>query len=86
MGTDGHTASVFPQQIELWKEEKLCTVAKHPDSGQQRVTFTGHLINAASRVVFLVTGEEKAVIVKRIIQKTENYTDYPASLVNPNYG
>lgn len=86
MGGDGHTASIFPNQSVLWNEPQLCTVGTHPDSGQKRVSFTGRLINAAARVVFLVTGEEKAPLVKKVVTKTGNYSDYPASLVDPYHG
>lgn len=83
MGDDGHTASVFPDQIDLWKKERLCTVATHPVSKQRRITFTGHLINAANKVIFTVAGESKAMIAATVIRRTENYTEYPASLVDP---
>jgi 6-phosphogluconolactonase len=86
MGSDGHTASIFPHQQALWNEESLCTVGTHPDSGQQRVTFTGHLINAAARVAFLVTGLEKAGVVKEVVTRTGNFADYPAALVDPHHG
>ena len=86
MGADGHTASIFPHEVDLWNAESLCTVGTHPESGQKRVTFTGHLINAAAWVLFLVTGNEKSEIVKKVITRTGNYSDYPASLVAPNRG
>ncbi len=86
MGADGHTASIFPYEADLWYADSLCTVGIHPESGQKRVTFTGHLINAANRVFFLVTGEEKAEIAQKVINRTGNYRDYPASLVAPNQG
>jgi 6-phosphogluconolactonase len=86
MGSDGHTASIFPHEIDLWNAESICTVGTHPESGQKRVTFTGDLINAAARVLFLVTGDEKSEIVKKVITRTGNYSDYPASLVAPNRG
>lgn len=86
MGTDGHTASIFPNQINLWNKETLCTVGIHPETGQKRISFTGHLINAATRVLFLVTGEEKQPVVESIIQSSGKYKDYPASLVSPHQG
>jgi 6-phosphogluconolactonase len=86
MGADGHTASIFPHQASLWNEEQLCTVGTHPDSGQQRVTFTGHLINAAAWVAFLVTGQEKAGLVKEVVTRTGSFAGYPASLVDPHHG
>ena len=56
MGDDGHTASIFPHEIELWDASESCAVATHPDSGQKRVTISGDVINNASAVAFLVTG------------------------------
>ncbi|MAZ27273.1 MAG: 6-phosphogluconolactonase [Cytophagaceae bacterium] len=84
MGDDGHTASVFPHQIELWRANKNCVVATHPDSGQKRVSITGKVINNANTVVFLVTGAGKAEKVEEILNKEEGYEQYPASLVNPD--
>lgn len=84
MGDDGHTASIFPQEIDLWNSNKNCEVATHPDSGQKRITLTGKVINNAESVVFLVTGENKAVKVREVTRKQGDYKNYPASLVNPN--
>lgn len=86
MGTDGHTASIFPNQIELWNVEQLCTVGTHPESGQKRVTFTGQLINAARKVVFLVAGKEKSQVAGDVIRRSGQWKDYPASLVAPSRG
>ena len=86
MGDDGHTASIFPHQIELWDSEKLCEVATHPDSGQLRITITGKLINNADTVVFLVTGKNKSTKLREIIKKEGDYSNYPASLVVPEIG
>jgi 6-phosphogluconolactonase len=86
MGDDGHTASIFPHEIELWYSEKYCEVAIHPDSGQNRVSITGQLINNAVTVAFLVTGESKAEKVDEILNKKGDYKKYPASLVDPKPG
>jgi 6-phosphogluconolactonase len=86
MGPDGHTASIFPRQIAHWYEDKICTVGVHPISGQMRVTFTGMPVNHAKRVIFMITGKEKSEIANKIISKTGNYTDYPASLVHTSNG
>ncbi|MFH6604279.1 6-phosphogluconolactonase [Maribacter algicola] len=86
MGDDGHTASIFPYEIDLWYSKKYCEVATHPDSGQKRITITGQVINNAQEVAFLVTGENKAVKLGEIIDKKGRFKDYPASLVNPRSG
>lgn len=86
MGDDGHTASIFPQEIELWEGADHCVVATHPDSGQKRVSITGTVINKAKAVIFLVTGESKAEKVKEIYGKVGDYKKYPAALVQPQSG
>lgn len=86
MGDDGHTASIFPYEIELWNADDHCVVATHPDSGQKRVSINGEVINQAKEVAFLVTGSGKAEKVTAILEKRESFETYPASLVNPNSG
>jgi 6-phosphogluconolactonase len=83
LGDDGHTASIFPDSIQLWDSSHNCEVATHPDSGQKRVTITGKIINNAKRVAFLVTGASKAEKVREIVKQEGNFRIYPASLVNP---
>ncbi|MCU4164868.1 6-phosphogluconolactonase [Carboxylicivirga caseinilyticus] len=82
MGDDGHTASIFPHQIELWKSDEICTLAQHPLSGQVRVSLTGKTINNSEKIFFLVTGANKAEKAEEIINQSGNYKNYPASLVS----
>ncbi|QRX64560.1 6-phosphogluconolactonase [Dysgonomonadaceae bacterium zrk40] len=87
MGDDGHTASIFPHQMELWDSETNCVAATHPVSGQQRVSLTGRVINAARNVAFLVTGSNKADKVQEIVSKPEvAEKKYPAARVQPESG
>jgi 6-phosphogluconolactonase len=86
MGDDGHTASIFPHEIELWEAADHCVVATHPDSGQKRVSINGKVINMAQEVAFLVTGASKAEKVEAVIEKTPGHEAYPASLVQPKSG
>ena len=84
MGSDGHTASIFPDQMELFNSENLCEVSEHPEKGQKRITLTGKVINNAHNVVFLVTGDQKAPVLSQIIN--DNKQNLPASLVYPAHG
>lgn len=86
MGSDGHTASIFPHEIELWDSDKNCEVATHPESGQKRITITGKVINNAQEVAFLVTGADKLEKVTEILNRAEVAKNYPASLVQPKSG
>jgi len=83
LGNDGHTASIFPDQIQLMNASAPCAVAIHPVTGQKRITVTGNLINAARRVSFIVTGESKSAIVNQIVMKEGRYLEYPAFYVAP---
>ena len=86
LGSDGHTASVFPDQMQLLDAEDTCAVAQHPVSGQQRVTLTGRVLNNAREVVFLITGKGKQERVREILNQEEVAGQYPASHVRPTNG
>ena len=86
MGGDGHTASIFPHQIELLNDSRVCAVGTNPDSGQLRVTLTGPVINNARSVCFLVTGKGKAERIDEIFNKKGVYSSYPASHIDPKSG
>ena len=86
MGGDGHTASIFPHQMELLSAEALCGVATHPESGQRRITLTGKVLNNASEVAFLVTGAEKSQKVEEIVKGKEGSERYPAAHIEPKGG
>ncbi|MDD4427229.1 MAG: 6-phosphogluconolactonase [Paludibacter sp.] len=78
IGDDGHTASIFPDNMALLNSEKLVDTATHPVSGQKRITLTGKTINNADQVVFLVTGKNKSGIIREITRETSDALKYPA--------
>ncbi len=86
LGEDGHTASIFPNQISLLNSDKIYSTAIHPGSGQTRITITGRVINNASNVVFIAAGKNKSKVVGEIINQKGNYKDYPASFINLENG
>jgi 6-phosphogluconolactonase len=86
MGDDGHTASIFPGNLNLIDSEKICEVAVHPLSGQKRITLTGKVINNADFITFLATGQNKARIIEEIYKKKAQYMNYPASSIDPLRG
>jgi 6-phosphogluconolactonase len=83
LGEDGHTASIFPGQMDLLNSVDVCAVAEHPLSKQKRITLTGMTINNARAVVFLVTGSGKKEKVAEIINKRGSWEKYPAAFINP---
>lgn len=67
LGPDGHTASLFPGKPALEEDHHL--VVAVPEAGLEpfvpRITLTFPAFAAASEVVFLVAGEDKAEAAER---------------------
>ena len=86
LGEDGHTASIFPNNIHLFDSNNLFEVSKHPVTKQKRITATGKIINNSKAVSFLATGKNKSGKVYQILEKKSKWKFYPASLVDPKNG
>jgi len=86
LGEDGHTASIFPSDIDLFNSEKLFEVTEHPGTKQKRITATGKIINNAKLVVILVTGEPKSSRVAQILNKLNGWDQLPAARIRPEKG
>lgn len=82
MGDDGHTASIFPNDMSLLHSSRAVAVGVHPVSGQKRITLTGKTICTAKRVTFLVTGESKSEVLRQIIKQEPEAQIYPAAHVH----
>jgi 6-phosphogluconolactonase len=80
LGTDGHTASLFPGSGALGETLRLYVPAR---SGR-RITATFPLLNATDQVIFLVSGKGKAEAVREALQGPPGAV--PASLVQPRGG
>lgn len=80
VGTDGHTASIFPGSEVLHETKRLVAAPWVEKLKSYRITMTLRLINNAASVVFLVSGAEKAEIVKEMAQGPKRY---PAQEIRP---
>ncbi|MFZ7236533.1 6-phosphogluconolactonase [Avibacterium gallinarum] len=85
MGADGHTASLFPHQTNF-DDENLAVIAKHPETGQVRISKTAKLIEQAKRITYLVTGASKAEILKEIQTTPAENLPYPAAKIQAKNG
>jgi 6-phosphogluconolactonase len=88
IGSDGHTASLFPDTENLLDEVKLAVATKSPTSPRDRVSLTLRTINAARHVMFVVAGSDKASVLAQILQAPGDKGDQvlPAGLVQPTDG
>ncbi|MCI7352954.1 MAG: 6-phosphogluconolactonase [[Actinobacillus] rossii] len=85
MGTDGHTASLFPHQTDF-NDPNLAVIAKNPESGQIRISKTAKLIEQAKRITYLVTGASKAEMLKEIQTALPQDLPYPAAKIQAKNG
>ena len=84
LGDDGHTASIFPHELEKFKDSTDCILATHPSSGQNRISLSEKIINNSKEIIFHVTGSGKKYVVDNIINKRGEYIKYPASHIKSN--
>jgi 6-phosphogluconolactonase len=81
---DGHTASLFPGSPLLKGTRALAAAVMLDAKRHNRITVMLPVINDAKNVIFLVSGKNKAAIVKTVIEERDNLL--PASLVMPRKG
>jgi 6-phosphogluconolactonase len=67
IGSDGHTASLFPGSPELDERERWVVATKREHGWVRRVTLTLPVLNAARRTLMLATGRDKAKAVADIL-------------------
>lgn len=84
MGDDGHTASIFPNNLELLRAPETVAIGIHPTTNQKRITLTGNTIIQADEIVFLITGDTKSDVLREIIHCESMSERYPTAFVNTN--
>jgi 6-phosphogluconolactonase len=86
LGEDGHTASLFPGTDAVEECEKHAVAVFVPKLSAWRVTLTLPVLNAARKVLFLVSGKSKSEMVQHIMSNKQPAKEIPATMVNPQNG
>jgi 6-phosphogluconolactonase len=86
MGPEGHTASLFPHQASLHEQQRLVMPVNVPKPPPARLTFTPPVLNAATHILFLVTGTDKEEAVQAVLEGDHQPDEYPAQIVQPSQG
>ncbi|HEU5401283.1 MAG TPA: 6-phosphogluconolactonase [Terriglobales bacterium] len=84
LGTNGHTASLFPHTPLLHESAHLVTAGYIDEVKQSRISFTAPLLNAARNVLFLVTGMDKANVTREVLFGARDPERLPAQLIHPD--
>ena len=80
LGTDGHTASLFPRTPALTETERW-VVANPTGTGEPRITLTPKTICAARHIRFLVVGESKAAVMAEVLEGPRDTDRLPSQLI-----
>lgn len=84
LGADGHTASLFPGTDAVGEAERWVVSPFVPQLGTRRTTLTLPVLNRARRVLFLVSGADKAPALARALGA--GAPPVPAARVRPEGG
>ena len=81
LGDDGHTASLFPGTPAVEVTDRWVTVGE--GKGLPRLSLTAPVLSDARQVMFLVSGAEKNLALRRLLDPEEPAQRTPARLVRP---
>jgi 6-phosphogluconolactonase len=80
MGSDGHTASLFPHAPALDERTRRVLPVNAPNPPVRRISITPPVITSARSILVLVAGGAKATMVARALQGPLNPQEIPAQL------
>ena len=83
MGVEGHTGSLFPDSFAPLDIENWASVVYGLDEKLNRITLTHPVLCAASHLAVLVSGEEKADILKEVLTSQPDEVRYPIHVLWP---
>ena len=88
MGSDGHTASLFPGPIspEETRQPVMAVTAEYDGRPAQRLSLTPLVFNDARHVMFLVSGSEKAEALTAVLNQAGTPEQWPAQRIQPHSG
>ncbi|MEZ4594798.1 MAG: 6-phosphogluconolactonase [Chloroflexota bacterium] len=86
MGSDGHTASLFPGSPIAQPEWVVGVTAEYDGRPAQRLSLTPTVINQARHVIFLATGSQKAETLSRVLNGPHQPEQLPAQRIQPSHG
>lgn len=83
LGSEGHTASLFPRSPALDETTRWVLPVTVPADPPSRLTLTPPALTAAAHTYFLVTGSEKAAALNHVLEAAADVRTYPAAAIRP---
>ncbi|MDQ6788610.1 MAG: 6-phosphogluconolactonase [Acidobacteriota bacterium] len=86
MGDDGHTASLFPFTEALQENKKIAVANRVEKLNTTRLTLTFPAINNSANIMFLISGEKKAGVLREVLEGERQPEKFPSQMVKPAGG
>ena len=86
MGNEGHTLSLFPGTKALHADGRIAVRNWVGKLYAERITLTAPAASNAARVIFMVTGADKAPALKGVLEGPFEPEQLPAQLLQPKNG
>jgi 6-phosphogluconolactonase len=86
MGNEGHTLSLFPGTKALHETKRTVVRTWIGKLYTERITLTAPAINNAALVIFMITGADKALALKGVLEGPYEPDQLPAQMVQPQNG
>lgn len=83
LGTNGHTTSLFPRSPVLKETSRLVLADCVTEVNRWRITMSTSLLNRGRTVAFLITGQEKADVLREVLLGPRDPARLPAQLIAP---
>jgi 6-phosphogluconolactonase len=86
MGNEGHTLSLFPGTKALHETKRLVVRNWVGKLYTDRITLTAPVANQAALVIFMVTGADKALALKGVLEGPYEPEQLPSQMIQPQKG
>jgi 6-phosphogluconolactonase len=86
MGNEGHTLSLFPGTKALHPDGRIVVSNWIGKLYTERITLTAAAANNAAEIIFMVTGADKALALKGVLEGPYEPEQLPAQLLQPQNG
>ena len=83
LGTNGHTASLFPYSPALKETSRLVLADFVAEVNTWRISMSAPLLNRGRTVAFLVEGQQKAEVLRDVLFGPPDQERLPAQLIDP---
>lgn len=83
LGDNGHTLSLFPHTKILHEQQHWVQSFWLEEQQMFRISLTAPVVNQSAAIAFLVSGNNKASVVKEVVKGKKDVENYPAQLINP---